>query len=87
MNEPLTEGNGHCRDQPGGCTEFQLLRQEVKNGLSPKLQEVDERTKETEKKVDGFEDKLDKLMWGCVALIVTIIIGCGSIVAAIVSKG
>jgi hypothetical protein len=47
----LTDGNGHCRDQPGGCTEFQLLRQEVKSGLLVKVTEV-----------GGFEDKPDRLM-------------------------
>jgi hypothetical protein len=79
--------DGHCRGQPGGCTEFQLLQQEVKRGISPKLEEIDERTDKTETKVDGFEGKLNTLIRWSIGIIVTIIVGCGSIVAAIMLKG
>ena len=78
--------NGHCRDQPGGCTEFQLLQQEVKNGISPKLKEVEGRTKETEDKVDSFNGKLNKILWSVVGMIVTVILGFGGIIVAIMSK-
>lgn len=75
--------NGHCRNQPGGCTEFQLLQQEVKEGISPKLKEVGVRAKATEKKVDGFDTKLNRIFLAAIAAIVSILVGSGSIVAAI----
>jgi hypothetical protein len=80
------QSNGHCKDQPDGCTEFQLLRQEVKDGMSPKLEEIDVRSKATETKVDGFDTKLNRILLAVLAGIVTVIMGSGGIVAALLSK-
>ncbi len=79
--------NGHCRDQPGGCTEFQLLKQEVERGISPKVKEVEARSKETEQKVESFDRKLNRIFVAVLAAIGTMVVGSGSIIAAILNKG
>lgn len=75
--------NGHCRNQTEGCTEFQALRQEVQKGISPRLKEIDVRSKATETKVDGFDTKLNRVLLAVITCIAAVIIGSGSIVAAI----
>ncbi len=80
------KANGHCRNQTDGCTEFQALRQEVKKGISPRLEEIDVRSKATETKVDGFDTKLNRVLLAVIACIVAVIMGSGSIVVAILAN-
>ena len=82
MNE---NAEGICPIHPKGCMIFQLLRQEVEKGISPKLKEIDVRSKATETKVDGFDTKLNRILLAVVAGIITVIMASGSIVAAILA--
>ena len=80
-----SQKNGHCDRQEGGCTEFVSLKQEVEKGLAPKVKEVEKRSKKTEDKVESFDKKLNKIFIAVLAAIVTIIVGSGSIIAAILN--